>query len=189
MSWADETKALTPQIPHRDIWYKSILWFPFFPKYFSTYQPKTHIYKGCSAIPGTGCNNSFQLQAMYPGTKWIRLEGKRARQLQMCSSLVTSKSNFSSLMGSPCLTLPAAHQKWSQAQKQHSQSKWDGSCVSKNLQISAPRCRGAWTWQVLCLSKQLCYFCQAHEQDYTRGFRHSWKRQLVQKESPCSWEM
>lgn len=93
MSWADETKALTPQIPHRDIWYKSILWFPFFPKYFSTYQPKTHIYKGCSAIPGTGCNNSFQLQAMYPGTKWIRLEGKRARQLQMCSSLVTSKSN------------------------------------------------------------------------------------------------
>lgn len=49
--------------------------------------------------------NSFQLQAMYQGTQCRRLEGKRQGQLQMCSSLVTSKGN--NPMGSHCLTLPA----------------------------------------------------------------------------------
>lgn len=99
---------------------------------------------------------------MYQGTQWMSLEGKRGGQLQMCSSLVTSKSNFSP-MGSHCLTLPAAHQKRSQAQRKHSENKGDGSCGSKNLETSAPRCRArrGRTWQVLCLSKQLCHSCQA----------------------------
>lgn len=77
----------------------------------------------------------------------------------MCSSLVTSKSNFFSPMGSHCLTLPAAHQKRSQAQRKHSENKGDGSCGSKSLETSAPRCRArrGRTWQVLCLSKQLLF--------------------------------
>lgn len=50
--------------------------------------------------------DSSQLQGMLQGTKWMRVEDRRGRQLQMCSSLVTSKSNFFSPMGSHCLTLP-----------------------------------------------------------------------------------
>lgn len=146
---------------------------------------------GCLGTLGTGSKTSSHVPGMYHNIKWMSMELKKKRdgrkkgEGSWCALALSETKLTSFPMRCHCLTCCKVATKSEakqglERQMKRSLKKWEVSCISKKLETSALRCPGqetCCTWQLLCVSKWLCYSIQAWDEGCRSGFRHRWKRQ------------